>query len=65
MSKVECPATPMSAMGQKRTFSDTLSNVCFWGLSGHPEVTVEVSPFECPLLGVKRTFASCPLYVRL
>ncbi len=52
-------------MGQKRTFSDTLSNVCFWGQSGHPEVTVEISPFECPLLGVKRTFASCPLYVRL
>ncbi len=22
-------------MGQKRTFSDTLSNVCFWGQSGH------------------------------
>ncbi len=29
------PAPPMSAMGQKRTFSDTLSNVCFWGQSGH------------------------------
>ncbi len=25
----------MSARGQKQTFSDTLSNVCFWGQSGH------------------------------
>jgi len=25
----------MSASGQKRTFSDTLSNVRYWGLSGH------------------------------
>ena len=25
----------MSAMGQKRTSSDTLSNVRFWGQSGH------------------------------
>ena len=25
----------MSAMGHKRTFSDTPSNVCFWGQSGH------------------------------
>ncbi len=25
----------MSALGQKRTFSDTLSNVRYWGLSGH------------------------------
>ncbi len=23
------------------------------------------SPCQCPLSGVKRTFASCPLYVRL
>ncbi len=29
---------PMSAMGHKRTFSDTLSNVCFWGQSGHWQV---------------------------
>jgi len=55
----------MSALGQKRTFSDTLSNVRYWGLSGHPKVTVGGSPFECPLSGVKRTFSSCPLYVRL
>ncbi len=26
---------PMSALGQKRTFSDTLSNVRYWGQSGH------------------------------
>ena len=25
----------MSAMGHKRPFSDTLSNVCFWGQNGH------------------------------
>ncbi len=28
-------ASPMSALGQKRTFSDTLSNVRYWGQSGH------------------------------
>jgi hypothetical protein len=55
----------MSALGHKRTFSDTLSNVRYWGLSGHPKVTVGISRFECPLLGVKQTFASYPLYVRL
>ncbi len=45
----------MSALGHKRTSQDIAIYVRFWGLSGHPEVTVEVSPFECPLLGVKRT----------
>jgi hypothetical protein len=27
-------------MGQKRTFGDTLSNVCFRGQSGHPSNVV-------------------------
>ncbi len=48
-------AAPMSALGHKRTFSDTLSNVRYWGQSGHTEVTVEVSPFECSRTEVKRT----------
>ncbi len=52
-----------SAMGQKQTFGDTLSNVCFRGQSGHPKVTIGVSRFECLLSGVKRTFASYPLNV--
>jgi hypothetical protein len=55
----------MSALGHKRTFSDTLSNVRYWGQSGHTEVTVEVSPFECPLLGVKQTFEARAQRVRL
>jgi hypothetical protein len=54
-----------SAMGQKQTFGDTLSNVRFRGLSGHRKGADAESQSECPLLGVKRTFTSCPLYVRL
>ncbi len=64
-AKLEKGDIPMSAMGHKRTFSDTLSNVRYWGQSGHPEVPFEISPFECPLSGVKRTFASYPLDVCL
>jgi hypothetical protein len=33
-------------------------------VSGYRKVTVGISRFECPLW-VKRTFTSCPLYVRL
>jgi hypothetical protein len=55
----------MSALGQKRTSHDTLSNVRYWRQSGHPKVTFGVLPFECLLSGVKRTFASYPLYVCL
>ncbi len=55
----------MSALGQKQTFRVIVIYVRYWGLSGHPEVTVEISPFECLLLGVKLTFVSCPLYVCL
>ncbi len=39
--------------------------VCFRGLSERVHVESGHSHFQCPLLGVKRTFASCPLYVRL
>ncbi len=55
----------MTALGHKQTSCNTLSNVRSWGLSGHPKITFGVSPIECLLLGVKRTFPSCPLYVRL
>ncbi len=34
--RVQAENQAMSALGQKRTCSDTLSNVCFWGQSGHP-----------------------------
>ncbi len=47
------PAASMSALGHKQTFSDTLSNVRYWGQSGHWEVPDPESCFECPLLGVK------------
>ena len=41
------------------------ANVRIRGQSRHPTVTHAISRFECPLLGVKRTFASYPLYVCL
>ncbi len=41
----------MSALGQKRTFSDTLSNVRYWGQSGHRE-----SAF-CPLTVLEPTMS--------
>ncbi len=34
-AKSEKGDIPMSAMGQKQTFGDTLSNVRYWGQSGH------------------------------
>ncbi len=43
--------SPMSAMGQKRTFSDTLSNVCFWGQSGRSRAARCMSAYS-----QKRTF---------
>ncbi len=46
----------MSALGQKRTSRALAIYVRFRGNSGHSEVTVGGSPFECPLLGAKRTF---------
>ena len=55
----------MSALGHKRTSRAIVIYVRYWGQSGHPKVTVGVSPFECLLLGVKRTFASYPLDVCL
>ncbi len=44
-------ASPMSAMGQKRAFSDTLSNVRFGS-----KADIQRHPVERPLLGAKRTF---------
>ncbi len=56
---------PMSAMGQKQTSREIAIYVRYWGQSGHPKGTVGISRFECPLSGVKRTFASGPLDVCL
>ncbi len=61
----EAANDPMSAMGQKRTSHDTLSNVRYWGQSGHWKVAGAESRPECPLSGVKRTFASYLLDVCL
>jgi len=55
----------MSALGQKQTSRVLAIYVRFWGLSGHPKVTVGISQFECPLSGVKRTLCQTPQHVRL
>jgi hypothetical protein len=36
LNPAEREKEPMSALGHKRTFSDALSNVRYWGQSGHP-----------------------------
>ncbi len=56
---------PMSALGHKQTSCNTLSNVRSWGQSGHNQAKSGYATSECPLLGVKRTFASYPLDVCL
>ncbi len=61
----EAANDPMSALGHKRTSRAIAIYVCFRGQSRHPKVTVGVSPFECLLWGVKRTFASYRLDVCL
>ncbi len=56
---------PMSALGQKRTSSALGIYVRFWGLSGHPKVTVGISQFEMSAFGGKADSlpdpSACPL----
>ncbi len=66
----------MSALGQKRTFRDTLSNVCFWGQSGHKNDPPPASRFAITsprpkglnfcwdLRRGKQGRASCPTFFR-
>ncbi len=55
----------MSALGQKRTSSALGIYVRYWGQSGHWYGADAESQSECPLSGVKRTFASYLLNVCL
>jgi hypothetical protein len=47
----EAANDPMSGLGHKQTFSDTLFNVRYWGLSGRSRAALRMSAYS-----QKRTF---------